>query len=111
MNQASFEAMHAAEVLLLFPDPVGIDIPALQTCHFQASLEQKWMCWTSFAQRTVHMRFSCSQQSILSNGLWEFGTARGHLCADVLQTAYVGFSTLTSRQKTKQAEETNISYK
>ena len=53
------------------------------------------------------MRFSCSQQSILSNGLWEFGTARGHLCADVLQTAYVGFSTLTSRQKTKQTEETN----
>ena len=41
MNQASFEAMHAAEVLLLFPDPVGIDIPALQTCHCQASLEQK----------------------------------------------------------------------
>jgi len=38
----SFEAMHAAEVLLLFPHPLGIDIPALQTClHFRASLEQK----------------------------------------------------------------------
>lgn len=63
----SFEAMHAAEVLLLFPDPLGIDIPALQTClHFRAAEMNvlKKVC-TMHSQCTSVPLFISAQQSIL----------------------------------------------
>ena len=101
--------MHAAEVLLLFPDPLGIDIPALQTCLdctiFGAEMNVLKKVCTMHSQCTMHFSSSfhfCTAKH--SSCLSEFGTARGHLCADVLQTAYVSFSRLTRCQKTKPIE-------